>query len=639
MRLFKSLIIFLLCLFAVKAFPQFTDLQKTFVPIDNVQYNGGAEQGLYGWSETGSGTLTATTTAANKRTGKGAIAFTSSANSDYVSAPAVTIKKGTNDCEYAFYFKTSGSTAAWKAQVYQGANLINELSIGSSSSDFAKARITFVCTDVATAYSLRITNGSTETIYIDDVYSGENRNIGNTSQASLWASRKWQTTSGCEWGPYTSTAFGDFSADADCDNNTIAYMGEAIAESSNPGQLPQIYIRSLPVGEYLFVVRGGFYAGTTTAATALCLNRLYDGATELGSSIVNYYLDGTSTTDKAIESSNITGHLSVTSARSNVTISIQPKAGTNNTCYLENQSANHTPLSFDVYRFPSSSEQVVQADSSNKFGSTLWTNSGLFSTTSTSTVKATNGSGDANRINKGAAQNAGSNEIGLKISSQSIGGVLASFNSFMYASYSASTTCCLFGITDGTTENYTAMSCADSSKGTDYISSIHAYFENSSITDKNYNVIIKRTQGGGDCLVVNNFDSSQQQILTVTPVLPQIAMPQIVNLPIVKSARIGAGNAETACNAAPCGYYNLSGGSWISTNSRSSAGVYSFTVNPNVPNKLPSVFNCQCTARYDTQDTGCNVSNVSSTTIDVTFFKNGSLADGAFTLTCTGNIE
>lgn len=177
MRIFKSILIFLLCLLAVKAFPQssFTDLQKSDLAYKNYAVNGGAENGKYGWSETGSGTLSVDTT--TKNNGKASIKFISAAGGDYLATSLVACKSGPN-CLYKFYYNTTATT--WTARVYDNSgNFINEKALPSTSG-FAPESVSFVFT--SGTYQIRFYDSSTgNTINIDDLTLSVNDNIGSTN--------------------------------------------------------------------------------------------------------------------------------------------------------------------------------------------------------------------------------------------------------------------------------------------------------------------------------------------------------------------------------------------------------------------------------------------------------------------------
>ena len=97
---------------------------------------------------------------------------------------------------------------------------------------------------------------------------------GSGVTSGFKASIHWPVQT-CTWtGSGTGGGWRDFGAQTSCDDNALTYKGDAIADASNPGQLPQLRVAAANAGHWDFIVTGGFY---DTGTTSFCQFRISDG--------------------------------------------------------------------------------------------------------------------------------------------------------------------------------------------------------------------------------------------------------------------------------------------------------------------------------------------------------------------------
>lgn len=90
--------------------------------------------------------------------------------------------------------------------------------------------------------------------------------VVNVSGAHFVGSIRWVPTTNCLWGR-TSSSYGQFPADVDCDDNARLFEGSGISDPTS-GQQPHFQIDSDKIrtlGVFRVSVQGGFYKGGTTA--------------------------------------------------------------------------------------------------------------------------------------------------------------------------------------------------------------------------------------------------------------------------------------------------------------------------------------------------------------------------------------
>jgi hypothetical protein len=148
-------------------------------------YNHNAELGATTfWSESGGGTLSTSSTAANVANGTYAFSFDASASGDYASASAVTIPAGLfgANCLAQFYYKGFDTTVS--AVVYDGSVTIASQAL-TAATTYTTASVNFVCPSSGTL-EFRLDATSNAAIgYFDEVHLGSALNITNVNPRIL----------------------------------------------------------------------------------------------------------------------------------------------------------------------------------------------------------------------------------------------------------------------------------------------------------------------------------------------------------------------------------------------------------------------------------------------------------------------
>lgn len=154
-------------------------------------YNPKAETGdTTSWSETGGGTLTVTSTAANVGNGSYAFSYDASAANDYASSTAATIPAGLygQSCLLEFYYK--GFDANITAQVHDGTNVIASQTLVAAT-NYQIVRLNFICPTSGTI-QMRILAGADAAIgYWDEVHLGSATNFASGGIIQDLGSETW----------------------------------------------------------------------------------------------------------------------------------------------------------------------------------------------------------------------------------------------------------------------------------------------------------------------------------------------------------------------------------------------------------------------------------------------------------------
>jgi len=222
------------------------------------------------WTASGSSVKSVETT--SELFGDQSLKWNPSAASEYLTSDAVAIPKGLygKDCEISFYYSWDGATAGhMSAYAYDGSNALHEVLelVPTSSGESLKARVAFTCpTSGNLQLRLESLNSSAADIIVDNMWAGSDLNSFELSETELYGSKKWVATTDCQWSKAANN-WNDFSADADCDDNPRVFVGKAIADASNDGQIPRIRVSNLEPGNYRVTFRAQFThegAGTSS---------------------------------------------------------------------------------------------------------------------------------------------------------------------------------------------------------------------------------------------------------------------------------------------------------------------------------------------------------------------------------------
>jgi hypothetical protein len=371
----KSLILIICFLLSITTAFGITDAEKSQMMLENVFPNGGAEQGLAGWNNNGAGAVTVDKT--TKLSGKASIKFVPTQATDYLSTTAYAVKHFGN-CDINFWYKAAVSTTAY---VMQGANVINSVTLPANTA-FQNADLTFVCVDSTTTYNLKIMGATSGNFYIDDFYQGKNLNpLGNVSQTQYYGGKSWTSSGGSFQNSVSGSTPGDFNTCAGC-IGTTTLKGNAVADASNDGSLPQIKFNSLPAGTYVVTAMGyfGCYRG---GSYAYCDYRFSDG-TNTTTVQQNASSIGNATTT-ALSTNKITGVFTYTSAQAATTFKIQGSSAYSNassTSLIDLEAGG--ALEISVIYYPPNITQVFSPNTSPAYWTGYYTSAASWQTSSTS---------------------------------------------------------------------------------------------------------------------------------------------------------------------------------------------------------------------------------------------------------------
>jgi hypothetical protein len=347
---------------------------------DNALVNPRFSGGTTGWTISGGSSSAASST----------LTWDSSAAGQTVTSTGVVVTAGDEGKNQAYSascrFKTASGTATHEIQLTDGTNILARTPI-TSSTDFTRSTATGTAPSSGSVYLRVISIASNEpSIDAKNCYLGraEGFNWAQVSQATAYGTLKYAATTNCGPGGWdtTSTSFGNYSADTDCPTPTVTLNASAPAT-----KVPGLTFSSLPPGEYMVVAQSWFRDVTSDANG--CYFRLSDGTNTSGQ-IEAFVSSGLGFANQLV------GHFSYSTAQSSLTFQIQAKSdNAANTCRIGADSAD---LTFQVYRFPTSTDGSLRADqSAASYSGTLvgagggWANTssgsfGAFSVATTSTT-------------------------------------------------------------------------------------------------------------------------------------------------------------------------------------------------------------------------------------------------------------
>lgn len=171
---------------------------------------------------------------------------------------------------------------------------------------------------------------------------GYKNSIVNISQAHYVGSIRWVPTTNCLW-TRSSSSYGNFTADADCDDNARLFEGSGIGDPT-AGQQPQFSINTVRTnGFYKIAVQGGFYKAGSGANG--CRFRL---ASNEGNTTIQSIGDGSGYARDSFMQWEVKFN---TSENKTITIDAASEDGVSN-CHIDARLQN---LKVAVYFYPDSS--------------------------------------------------------------------------------------------------------------------------------------------------------------------------------------------------------------------------------------------------------------------------------------------
>jgi len=238
--------------------------------------NPGFEEGSTNWTASG-GTFTINTTLANVGFGLQSGSWDPSAASQTLSGELVAVPAGLYGklCSLSWYYK--GGDANYKAQVFDGTNVIAESSAFVTSTNFsAKQAIYFTCPSSGSIRPRFISSADAALIYLDDVKLGQEVLFSGNSNGLAVAGYIAQAAN-CQW-DRTNTAFGPFTADADCPGPTVSQELGGMTLSTTDTDLPRFTVNNIQPGTYEVMI-WGYSSPVSSSDTAFTIN---DGSTNIG---------------------------------------------------------------------------------------------------------------------------------------------------------------------------------------------------------------------------------------------------------------------------------------------------------------------------------------------------------------------
>lgn len=586
-NIFLVLLMFIVC---DLAFGQFTDLQEAKLNLMNLYSNPGAEAQLDGWSETGGGTLTTDTS--TKRSGKAAIKFTSSATSDYLNFPVVVVKKGTNNCEASFYYKTTSTV--YDTEIYINSVRVAILDLNAAT-EFTKAIVTFVCTDFVNSTQAKITNGAnTDIIYIDDAYIGDNLNIGSVNLQDKEYDITTQVTGDNGW----STIYASARVKKDRSATPSWRVEGNISGTSN----------NVGGGTTVSVTIAGLVSKNTANFTQSCV-----------------VSDTTNFTTGRCRIDPNTGVLNLDNAAATTTRYIQFSI------LLESKPTWATDYA----------EQVIRAERTGNFA--VLDHNSASNTASTGSLAGISIAGGT-KTYRGKAEATTSGNWGLKVVNMEPGDYGIEFNLPFNAYDGDQGNTCEYEIYDETNSvkiASTEINQVSTPNGTATRSSnygIKGVLNYNSLTTASYILRGRTNAFAGNCYAgPKGFSGNISAV--VFPINGTISIPQIINSVQtsysgqlrIESVKFAGATISTACTSSPCTLYQNTGG--ISTVTRSAQGNYSVNFVSGTYSQSPT---CSCNPYGINSDWGCFVRPVDENSVNIRFFDLSNSFDESASINCIG---
>jgi hypothetical protein len=382
MNIFLTFFLFVsLVLSPIPTIAALTNADRSEIPIRNSlieSANAGFENSKAGWTISGGDTFSISTT--NVEFGSAKAVWDSAGAGRSLCTKLVNVPKSSNGFAYA-RIKTTSGTATHLLKVKDGATgVLHSSTITSSTSAFAISSGNFVFgTNGQAQVCIESVNANEPEIQLDDFYLGDAYNLTNVSQAYLFGTAIQDGATGgtCVYLENTSVSFanwvtlGSITAASGC--NAWTTTGSVGVTGTNSHS---ITIASMPPGDYVFEFSGIFQSDT---ASQSCYYRIIDGTTGLSDVVAHYSLDSYTTSMGYIK-----GSYSVTSPLTAKTFSIQAVDDGAGVCRLNNGSTTASKITWKVYKYPNSSQQVAPNDATLK-GWATFTPTGSWSGTTTYT--------------------------------------------------------------------------------------------------------------------------------------------------------------------------------------------------------------------------------------------------------------
>lgn len=345
-------LILLLYFFSFSVFGQLTDVHRQDLPFKNWIKNSGYENQLSNWTVT-TDTLVLTTGTSKQERGKSYLTWNSAGASRVLTHEAVTVDEGMkgNDVLCGYQITTASGTATHFVRVYDGTNVLASATVTSST----LPTWTYVTVPAPSSGTIQCqlvsVNADEPSIDITSSYMGRNYLISDVSQAVFVGSAYIAGTASCSW-VRTSTTIGAYGTDTDCPGPTVLSNPGPGTIQTTDADLPRFTVNSLPPGNYH--VEMSFTAYGTTAGETDCY-AIYDGTTTSKNTcqIIQANSRGAAVT--------ISYDFTYTTT-ANISYEIYTASTANNSNLENNAGPPAEAVKFNIYRYPSVSEQAFRPD-------------------------------------------------------------------------------------------------------------------------------------------------------------------------------------------------------------------------------------------------------------------------------------
>lgn len=587
----KSLLFILLTLASATSWGQSTispDYIETFNAAKNLVRNPYAAETTR-FSSTSSATLARDVDSGDRLFEKASWNCDTSATNGYcrheIRTPVAPYATG--NCEVSVRFKGDASLYSLVLRTASASVSTTPL---FNSTDWTTVSANYPCSSSIASVQIEQTTAGTSPAVNYGLYYGPATNIGTVTQAQYIGSIK---VTGCAaaWST-TSTSYGNFATQTGC---TYAVTGSLLAPGANR---PAFQLASVRPGTYLINAEGRFQNITAGFDNFF---RFFDGT---NAALEESYPSGSSSgTAGSLSAASINQHITYTAPASNVTFDLQARVGSGGTASIGGTTAN--PLVIKVFYFPSAGQQAVTSINAN-YDWTAYTPS-------------FQGLGTPTAVECFHKRDAADLLINCKFQTGTTTGAEARVN-------------LPSGLLVGATSKRPALQTVGRWKRNN--TGVADGYTVLASTGNNYVTVALQSGGGYTNLLGSAFGSSElQELINLripiqgweengkAPILGGGITTSASSSQLINSAQIASTGA--ACTISPCSISN-SDGSWLSTVTRTSTGVYVANFTAGIFSRAP-----QCwTSWLSNSSTGfIFVSPTSATTANIRAF------DAAFSVT------
>jgi len=315
--------------------------------------NPGFESGTVQWTASG-GTFVVNSGTQIVPNSKQFATWDSNSAGQTLQTAAVTVPK-TGNCEFSIWIAVPSGTATHTITVTDGTNDLVTAQTITNNTNALKHIVNFPCPSSGTVRGKLTSVASNEpSISLDNGRLGSATNVGSVAQAFHKGSI---LMTGCTDWTRSNVAFGNFTATAGC---SYTVTGDVLSPSTF---IPGFRLQNVAPGRYLIIARGYFGKTVTTTNSDISF-RFSDGTNTFSEQVA---ISVSSSSGQSFGVGELTGSIGYTTTQSTLTFQIQGQ--TSNTAsstaaVISDDGGSFATseingLQFDVFYFPSHSQQVV----------------------------------------------------------------------------------------------------------------------------------------------------------------------------------------------------------------------------------------------------------------------------------------